>query len=73
MTSPTYWLEETPVLVRTKHNVIRWYKQAGKLQICLPDYKASYGIRPGKTVSLHITEILENDEAKELIKEALNL
>ena len=64
MASGPYWQDETPVVVRTAHNTFRWYRQAGRLHVCLPDYTDRFGrSMSGKTVGIYIDDILGNNNA----------
>ena len=67
-----YWLNEEPETVSTERNVFRYYPEAGRLQVSLPDYEA-FGreTRRGKTVGVYIPAL--TPEAKELIRRALRL
>lgn len=66
-----YWLTETPETAETERNVFRYYPEAERLQVSLPDYTA-YGVeRRGKTVGIYLPAL--TDEARELIVRALKL
>ena len=67
-----YWLTEEPETASTERNVFRYYADAERLQVSLPDYTA-YGreTRRGKTVGIYIPALTR--EAKELIRRALRL
>ncbi len=67
-----YWLTESPETVETERNVFRYYPEAERLQVSLPDYTAYNGeARRGKTVGIYIPALTQ--EAKELIRQALDL
>lgn len=67
-----YWLTESPETVETERNVFRYYPDAERLQVSLPDYTAYSGeTRRGKTVGIYIPALTQ--EAKELIRRALGL
>ncbi len=66
-----YWEEETPVVVETAKNVLRWFPRAGKLQISLPNWTDKEGSeKPGKTVTLDV-EALQVSEDRERAAEML--
>lgn len=67
-----YWLTEAPETASTERNVFRYYPEAERLQVSLPDYTAYSGeTRRGKTVGIYIPALTH--EAKELIRRALDL
>lgn len=67
-----YWLTESPETVETERNVFRYYPDAERLQVSLPDYTAYSGeTRRGKTVGIYIPALTQ--KAKELIRRALGL
>lgn len=56
-----YWEHEAPQIKSTGKNVLRYYEQAGKLQVALPDYYNYKGEqRPGKLGALDL-DALEED------------
>jgi hypothetical protein len=68
-----YWKTESPVIIRTSHNVFRWFKNAGKFHVSKPDYVDEHGIeRPGKTVSWDTNVLTDMDDVSyENIREFL--
>jgi hypothetical protein len=67
-----YWNEEKPIVIGTGKNILRWFKNAEKLHVCLPDYQDDHGEKKqGKTVSLDIRALLESDD-KEKIDQLLS-
>lgn len=65
-----YWLTEEPETASTERNVFRYYPEAERLQVSLPDYTAYNGeTRRGKTVGIYIPALTQ--EAKELLKRAM--
>lgn len=51
----SYWTEETPTIVDTGANVFRYFPQAGKLQVSLPDWLNKEGDScQGKTVAVDV-------------------
>ena len=67
--SRRYWLEETPVEIRTPRNVLRWYRRADRLQVCKPDWTTADGeTRPGKAVALDLAALVEADNRQALIE-----
>jgi len=64
-----YWEHETPKVVDTGKNVLRYFPEAGKLQISMPYWTNDAGEeRPGKTVTLDLTAVQETPEAVELMR-----
>lgn len=62
-----YWLNETPVTVKTPKNTLNYYRNAGRLQISAADWKTpDGGLARGKTVTLQLDAL--NDEGKELFR-----
>ena len=57
-----YWQDETPEILNTGKNILKYFKQARKLQVCMPFWKNDAGEeRQGKTVSLNLTPLYESD------------
>ena len=55
--SSKYWESEEPEVLRTKRNVIKLFRQAGKLQVSHPDWQDGYGeTKQGKTVTIDLSE-----------------
>ena len=54
-----WWNEETPITVHSEKNVLRWYPQAGKLQVSRPDWidEATGEVKTGKTVTLDVAAL----------------
>lgn len=68
----SYWTEEKPTVVDTGANVFRYYKNAGKLQISLPDYQNRDGDScQGKTVAVDVEALQANSKAMSLFAEIL--
>ena len=60
-----YWLEEQPKVIETEKNVIRYYEQAGKLQISLPDWQDGKGkLNRGKTTTLDLEALQLSDDVE---------
>ena len=73
---PRYWLYERPVIYETGKNAIRYYEQAGKIQIATCDYviaTKTYNYdyereevqeerRPGKLSALDLAALEEDPE-----------
>lgn len=67
-----YWETEEPLMVETEKNVLKLYREAGKLQVCQPFWQDKDGVeRQGKTVTIDLEALYESDEAKELLLQAL--
>ena len=70
-TDKRYWLYETPIVYETGKNAIRYYKEAGKIQIATCDYvearKDNWGEmveerKPGKLCALDLDALEEDPE-----------
>jgi len=60
-----YWHEEQPEVLETEKNVLRWFPRAGKLQVALPYWFDTQGMKhPGKTVTLDV-EALQLSQDRE--------
>lgn len=65
-----YWNTETPIVIDTGANVLRYYAEPGKLQVSLPDWNDKAGKpHPGKTVAVDINALRANTQAVELLKQ----
>ena len=54
-----YWESEQPIEVKTDKNVLKYYKEAGQLAVCRPDFTDTDGnSRQGKTVVLNASALL---------------
>lgn len=68
----SYWTEETPTVVDTGANVLRYYPQAGKLQVSLPSWINKEGdICQGKTVAVDVEALQANSKTVELLTHLL--
>ena len=68
----SYWEKEQPTVVNTGRNVLRHFKEAGKLQVCQPNWKDDKGEeKQGKTVTLELTALRETPEAVDLLKQII--
>lgn len=63
-----YWEDETPIIADTGKNVLRYFPQAGRLQIANPEWIKNGEQRRGKTVTLNVTAAADNAEAVRLLK-----
>ena len=61
-----YWETETPTTVDTGKNILRYFAEAGKLQVSMPYWGDEN--KPGKTVTVNVAAIMENTEALELMR-----
>ena len=60
-----WWLDEEPQTIKTDKNVLRWYPNAGKLQVSRPDWTDDSGAaKPGKTVTLDIEGLRLSGDAQ---------
>lgn len=68
-----YWLNETPMLCESSKNSLRWFPQAGRLQISAAPWedRVTGEQRPGKMVSLNVTALAGNSEALRIFNEVL--
>lgn len=65
-----YWESEGPLVVQSKKNVLRYFRQAQKLQVSLPQWPDAEGqVRQGKTVTLDLKALAENQEAVDLLQD----
>ena len=64
-----YWENETPVEVDTGKNILKYFKQAGKLQISMPYWEDDAGERrQGKTVTLDLTALRGSAAGLEVVR-----
>jgi hypothetical protein len=67
--SGKYWESETPITADTGKNVLRYFEQAGKLQISMPYWTGQDGEqKPGKTVTVDIGAVKASPEALEVFR-----
>ena len=67
-----YWEHETPVVVDTGKNVLRYFDQAGKLQVSMPYWTNDAGEqRPGKTVTMDVAALLMSPDALEVVRKII--
>lgn len=73
MASNRYWEHETPLICETTKNTLRWFPQAGRLQVSAAPWedRATGEQRPGKMVSLNVTALAGNSEAVRIFNEVL--
>ncbi|MDL2220604.1 hypothetical protein LJC55_02950 [Eubacteriales bacterium OttesenSCG-928-N14] len=65
-----YWKEETPQVIDTGRNVLRYYKQAKRLQVAYPNWIDNDGnSKPGKTVTIDLEAVYETKEAIAVFEE----
>ena len=63
-----YWETETPRTADTGKNILKYYPKAGKLQICMPEWKNEAGeTRRGKIVTLDLAALNACPEATRII------
>lgn len=68
-----YWENENPIEVKTSKNILRYFKQAGKLQISNPDWEDDSGnVKRGKTVTLDIFSLKEELAAHSMLKDIIS-
>ena len=67
-----YWQSEIPQVATTRKNVIRYFQNAGKLQISNPNWTNDNGEeKPGKTITIDLTALRANPDALELVRRAI--
>jgi hypothetical protein len=67
-----YWESEKPQVVDTGKNVLRYFLEAKKLQVSMPNWKDKDGVeKPGKTVTLDVTALLETTGGQDLLRNLL--
>ena len=68
-----YWERETPLVCESRKNSLRWFPEAGRLQISAAPWedKTTGEQRPGKMVSLNVTALAGNSEAVRIFNEVL--
>ena len=74
-TGRKYWLYEEPETHETGKNVIRYYREAGKIQIAMPDYTDAYKDKwtgrlieqkkPGKLTALDLEALADDPDTLE--------
>lgn len=66
-----YWETETPVVMDTEKNEVRFFMEAGKVQVYPKVASAARGIGKGATIDLAAMEVDELNELQELIGKAI--
>lgn len=56
--SASFWEAEDPEVMRTKRNVFRYYKNANRLTVSLPDWTQNGEVKMGKGVSINLGELV---------------
>ena len=64
MARKRYWEEEQPAVVTTGRNVLRFYREAGRLQVAKPDWQAGTETRMGKAVTLDLAALAEAEPSE---------
>jgi predicted transcriptional regulator len=68
-----YWEEEESICATSEVNVFRYFPQAMRLQVCLPDWIDENGIqKQGKTVPINLTKLRNTKSTLEFLKDVLN-
>jgi hypothetical protein len=69
MAKSKYWEQETPQVVDTGRNVLRYFEKAGRVQISMPYWTDDNGEqKPGKTVALDLEAVQLTPAAARLIR-----
>ena len=64
-----YWERPADHEIDTGRNILRYFSEAGRLQICMPRWTNKDGIeKQGKTVALNLDALRKTPEAVELFK-----
>jgi hypothetical protein len=64
-----YWENETPEVIKTERNMIKYYPNAGKMQVAGVYKDAVTGeVKQGKTATLDIEDAAAYSEALDLIQ-----
>lgn len=67
-----YWKDAPDIEVDTEKNVLRYYKEAAKLQISMPKWKDEDGNeKNGKTVTINLDALKETDGGIELLQNVI--
>ena len=68
----SYWENEQPTTIDTGKNILRYFKEAGKLQVSQPNWiNKENEEKPGKTVTVDLKALKETPEALKLIKQII--
>lgn len=72
--SAAFWEAEDPETLRTKKNVFRFYKNAARLTVSLPDWASNGEVKMGKGVTINLKVLAAVPEVRdrliEIIREA---
>lgn len=67
-----YWKNAPDSEVDTGKNILRYFKDAGRLQVCMPNWTDKDGEqKQGKTVTLNLEALRETPEAVQLLETVL--
>jgi hypothetical protein len=67
-----YWETETPVVVDTGKNILKYFAAACKLQISMPNWTNADGeTKPGKTITVDVTALTEKAEALDILQQII--
>lgn len=68
-----YWYTEQPQTFATSFNVFRFYKNAFKVSVSLPDFpdKTTGEVRMGKTIVIDLDALIESPAALKALLEIL--
>ena len=67
-----YWESEEPTTVDTGKNVLKFFPEAQRLQVSMPDWQDKDG-QPcrGKTVTLNLSALHESPAALDLLRQVI--
>jgi len=72
MTNNKYWETETPIISATDRNLIRYFKNAGRLQVAAVYKNKKTGeLKQGKTATLDVEDMAANPEALDLLQQII--
>jgi len=64
-----YWVEKPDAELNTDKNILRYWKEAARLQISMPYWSDNNGNqKPGKTVTISLDALRETDGGLELLE-----
>lgn len=69
-----YWDSEEPVVADTGKNILRYFPQAGRLQVSLPNWTNDSGQqRHGRTITIDLNALCKCPDAVNITKRILVL
>jgi len=74
-----YWETETPTMIDTGKNILRYFSEAGKLQVSMPYWTDGAGEKKsGKTVTVDVAAVVNADDetktqARQMFQDIISL